>query len=175
MAVYPMETPEKTLTPREELFSQKKYLQSLTESAVNFLQELVKISTDEELDNTDDEAIAHNEKFYNELYTVEVRDSEGEVISQQNILDLFRDKFTRLGEKIETALVESSFADLIVFLEHEQQEIRDDVLFQAAIANSDMERDLDYDVLVNWYNGFLNSTIRSLDKMYKEPELDLKQ
>lgn len=174
-----MESLERTPTPREMLFSLQRHLQKLVSSSGDFYGELSKIAKEGELDVTDDVAVAAREKFFEELYAVvppetDEEDDEGTVDEIVSALETLRKKYEELSLTIEAALAESNFSGLIDFLEREQRQIYDDALFKMAPEYTDVDTCADFDVLIDWYNKILNDTISIVDKIYSDPEFDLK-
>ena len=171
-----MESLEKTLTPREMLFSLQQHLSKLTVDKNEFYSELSKRVGEEEIAVDDSNNLASATEVYNEDYTQTTRDEDGEVTAQVNLLLVLQNKFAELQIKIAQALEsKANFGVLLKYLELEQRQIHDDVLFRALKKDDEAEVEGDLDVLTDWYNDILTKTIFYIDRIYQEPEFDLEK
>lgn len=169
-----MESLERTATPREDLFSLQQYLQTIIASKGEFYSELAKITKEDEFDSTHEQSVSQSAIFFNDLYTITVRDEDGDIESAVNVLEIIKSKFSELGSKIEAALEnKNNFGTLIHYLEGEQRQIHDNVLFASLVENKEAAVEGDLDVLSDWYNNILTKVISIIDRIYSEPELDL--
>lgn len=170
-----MESLERTPTPREELFALGRQLLQLVSSREEFYAELVTLSGEGEIDVSDEAVVAQYEKFFNEQYTITPsEDEENNETKKVNVLEIIRSKFSELSLKIESALQEEKFGELIDFLESEQHHIHDDELFTVVNVEDDFDLQQALDVLIDWYNKILSNTISLVDKLYSDPEFVLK-
>lgn len=171
-----MESLEKTPTPREMLFSLQQHLSKLTADKNEFYSELSKRVGEEEIAVADSDNLASATEVYNEDYTQTTRDEDGEVTEQVNLLLVLQSQFAELQIKITQALENKvNFGALLNYLELEQRQIYDDVLFRALKKNDEAEVEGDLDVLTDWYNDILTKTILYLDRIYQEPQFDLEK
>lgn len=174
-----MESLERTPTPRELLFSLQQHLHKVLSSDGEFYTELAKATQEGDFDEKDDEAVAKHTQFFNELYLVKIRDEDGEVVDEVDTLQIIKEKLSKLYSKINAAvtapqLSDDAWSDLNKFLETEKRQIEDDELFKALIENTEVTIKNDLDTLIDWYNNMLTQTIKSIDRIYREPELDFK-
>jgi hypothetical protein len=166
-----MESLDRTPTPREQLFSLQQHLQSMTVHDNEFYSELSKRIGEEVITADDTDYLATVAEIYNKDFVVTTRDDDGEVIAEQNLLQVMKGKFAELQTKIDAALTHpDNFGALIMFLEAEQRKIHDDALIEVVLENSDTELEGNVDVLTDWYDDILNQTIRLVDSIYQEPE-----
>ena len=152
------------------LFSLQRQVNELVSSEGEFYRALSRVAGEGEIDLADETEIVQRKQFFNELYLAKSRDEDGEVVAEVSMLEILKNKLRELSRLITSALEnKEKFGDLISFLEQEQRQVHDDVLWVSQAENSDIEGDLD--VLSDWYNDLLTKTINCIDRIYQEPEL----